>query len=42
MIAMAALWPSVQDIPDLEEFLSNYSDAMRDLVDLEGIATRAG
>ena len=31
---MMFLWPSMRDMPDLEEFLANYPEAMRDLFDL--------
>ncbi|MDX1621418.1 MAG: ABC transporter permease subunit [Nitriliruptorales bacterium] len=40
--AMAALWPSVRDMPDLEDFLAGYPEAMRDLFNIEAITTGAG
>ena len=42
VIVEVALWPSVRDIPDVEEFLSNYPEAMRDLFNIEAITTGAG
>lgn len=43
LVAMVvALWPSVRDIPDIEEFLSNYPEALRELFHIEEIATGAG
>lgn len=42
VIVEVALWPSVRGIPDLEEFLSNYPEAMRDLFNIEAITTGAG
>jgi ABC-2 type transport system permease protein len=38
----AALWPSVRDMPDLEEFLAAYPEAMRKLFNLETFGTGAG
>ena len=28
---MAAIWPSVRDMPNLDEFVANYPEAMREL-----------
>jgi ABC-2 type transport system permease protein len=39
---LAALWPSVRDIPDLAQFLANYPEAMRELFNIEAITTGAG
>lgn len=39
---MVALWPSVRDIPDLEQFLANYPEAMRDLFNIQSLSTGAG
>lgn len=42
VMLMSALWPSIRDMPDLDEFLANYPEAMRSLFDIESIATGAG
>ena len=42
VFAMSALWPSVRDMPDLEQFLSNYPKALRDLFDIQAITTGGG
>jgi ABC-2 type transport system permease protein len=39
---MAAIWPTMRDMPDLEQFLANYPEAMQRLFDLDAIATGAG
>lgn len=39
---MMFLWPSVRDMPDLEEFLANYPQAMKDLFNIEAITSGAG
>ena len=39
---MAALWPSIRDIPDLDELLASYPAVMRELFDVEAISTGAG
>jgi ABC-2 type transport system permease protein len=39
---MAAIWPTMRQMPDLESFLANYPEAMQRLFDLEAIATGAG
>jgi ABC-2 type transport system permease protein len=39
---MAAIWPTMRDMPDLERFLANYPEAMQRLFDLGAIATGAG
>jgi len=38
----AALWPSVRDMPDLEQFVAGYPEAMRKLFNLEDFATGTG
>jgi ABC-2 type transport system permease protein len=40
--AMAAVWPSVRDMPDIERFLANYPEAMRELFNVEAITTGQG
>lgn len=39
---MMFLWPSMRDMPDLDEFLANYPQAMRDLFNIEAITSVAG
>jgi ABC-2 type transport system permease protein len=39
---MAAIWPTMRDMPDLESFLANYPEAMQRLFDIEAITTGAG
>lgn len=39
---MIAMWPSVRDMPKLDEFLASYPKAMRELFNLEDYATGAG
>lgn len=38
----AALWPSIRDMPDLQQFLNNYPEAMRKLFGLEEFGTGTG
>lgn len=42
VMLMSALWPSIRDMPDLDEFLANYPEAMRSLFGIESITTGAG
>lgn len=37
-----ALWPSVRDMPDLDEFLAGYPDAMKNLFNLDAMASGTG
>lgn len=39
---MAAVWPSVRAMPNLDEFLANYPEAMRELFSIESMGTGAG
>lgn len=39
---MASLWPSIRDIPDLDELLASYPEAMRELFDVKAISNGAG
>lgn len=39
---MAALYPSVRAMPDLEQFLASYPEAMRELFNIEAITTGPG
>lgn len=39
---MAALWPSIEGIPNLEEFLASYPEAMRELFNVDAITTGVG
>lgn len=39
---MAAIWPSVRDMPNLDEFLANYPEAMRELWGIEDFTTGPG
>ncbi|MDX1620875.1 MAG: ABC transporter permease subunit [Nitriliruptorales bacterium] len=42
VIVMAALWPSFRGMPELDEFLSNYPEGMRELFNIDAITTGAG
>lgn len=42
VLVMAAVWPSMRDMPDLEEFLSNYPEVMQQLFDFSAITTGPG
>ncbi|HEU5111380.1 MAG TPA: ABC transporter permease subunit [Micromonosporaceae bacterium] len=42
IVLEAALWPSVSAMPELEELLAGYPEAMRELFGLEEFATGAG
>jgi ABC-2 type transport system permease protein len=38
----AALWPSIRDMPDLNSFIANYPEAMRELFKMEDFGTGRG
>ncbi|MEU4421575.1 ABC transporter permease subunit [Actinoplanes sp. NPDC024001] len=38
----SALWPSIGNMPDLQAFLANYPEAMRELFNLEDFGTGTG
>jgi ABC-2 type transport system permease protein len=38
----AALWPSIRDMPDLNSFLANYPESMREVFNLDDFATGRG
>jgi ABC-2 type transport system permease protein len=38
----AALWPSIRDMPNLQQFLAGYSESMRTLFGLEDFGTGTG
>jgi ABC-2 type transport system permease protein len=38
----AALWPSIRDMPDLEDFFANYPEAMKELFNLDAMMTPSG
>lgn len=40
--SMAAVWPSIRTMPDIEEFLASYPEAMREIFNVEAITTGAG
>jgi ABC-2 type transport system permease protein len=42
MASMAAFWPSVRDMPDIDRFLANYPEAMRKLFDIETMTSGRG
>ncbi len=43
MIAMmGAFWPSVRDMPDLESFLNNYPEVLRELFNIDDFMTASG
>ena len=39
---MAWVWPSMQDIPDLDALLANYPEPMRELFNIDAFSTGAG
>ncbi len=39
---MAVVWPSFRDMPDLEQFLENYPEQMRELFNIESMTTGPG
>lgn len=39
---MAAMWPSIRDMPDLDALLAGYPEALRELFDIAAITTGAG
>jgi ABC-2 type transport system permease protein len=39
---IVALWPSIRDMPDIEQLLANYPEAMQNLFDIQAITTPAG
>ncbi|MCC7075619.1 MAG: ABC transporter permease subunit [Acidimicrobiia bacterium] len=42
VVLMVALWPSVRDMPDLETFLANYPEGVKELFGIEAFGTGAG
>jgi ABC-2 type transport system permease protein len=42
VVLMVLLWPSVRDMPGIEQLLENYPEAMRELFNVEAITTGAG
>ena len=42
VMLMASIWPTVRDMPDLDRFLQNYPEAMRELFDIQSIGTGSG
>ena len=38
----SAMWPSIRNMPDLNEFLANYPESMRKLFNLESFGTGSG
>jgi ABC-2 type transport system permease protein len=42
VVVVTVLWPSIRDMPDLEELLANYPAQMRELFDVQAITTGAG
>jgi len=38
----AAFWPSIRDMPDLEDFLANYPEAMQQMFNLDAMTTPSG
>lgn len=39
---MAALWPSIRGMPNLDEFLEGYPEALRELFAIDALSTGAG
>lgn len=42
VFAIVALWPSVRAMPDIERFLENYPEALKDLFNMDAFRTGAG
>jgi ABC-2 type transport system permease protein len=42
MLIMAAIWPSFRDMPDVEQFLANYPEEMRELFNVDAMTTGTG
>jgi len=42
VLVESALWPSVSDMPNLEQFLEGYPEPMRELFNIEAITTGQG
>jgi ABC-2 type transport system permease protein len=42
VVVEAAVWPSMRDMPDLDKFLGNYPEAMRDLFNVQEMQTGPG
>jgi ABC-2 type transport system permease protein len=42
VLVEAAVWPSMRDMPDLDKFLQNYPEAMRDLFNVQEMQTGTG
>jgi ABC-2 type transport system permease protein len=38
----AALWPTIEDMPDFQDFLNQYPDGLQKLFDIEAMATGQG
>lgn len=42
VVIIAAIWPSMRDMPNLDEFLASYPEPLRELFNIEAITTGAG
>lgn len=42
VLVEGALWPSIRDMPDLEQFLESYPEPLKDLFDLDAMTTGTG
>lgn len=42
VLVMAAVWPSIRDMPDLDKFLAAYPEAMRELFNIESMTSGPG
>jgi ABC-2 type transport system permease protein len=42
VVTMAAIYPSIRGMPNIEELLANYPQAMQELFDIQAITTGAG
>ena len=42
VLVEAAVWPTMRDMPNLDELLQGYPDAMKDLFDLDAMSTAQG
>lgn len=40
--AMMAVWPTMRDFPDLEQFMANYPEALKELFNVDTMTTGAG
>jgi ABC-2 type transport system permease protein len=42
VLVESVMWPSIRDMPDLDQFIANYPESMRELFNLEDFGTGRG